>query len=137
MECGLHFDNGVTSSFYNSFVTGHQQWAHVSGTEGCVFIPDFVLPFAGKEAKFSVFNPEFSVDDCDFAMAENREDVVIEEPGNSDVNSQETHLYRNFGNIVLSGVVVKHWADIALLTQRVMDGCIESANDGGRAVELS
>ena len=56
IECGLQFADGVTSSFYNSFLTGHQQWAHVSGTEGSVHIPDFVLPFEGKEAKFSIFN---------------------------------------------------------------------------------
>ena len=137
IECGLQFDDGVSSSFYNSFLTGHQQWAHVSGTEGSVFIPDFVLPFEGNQAKHSIYQPEFTVNDCDFAMAENREDIVIEEPGNSAENSQETNLFRNFAELVLSGETDDHWGEIALMTQRVMDACKESAENGGVAIELA
>jgi hypothetical protein len=74
IECELQFENGVSSTFYNSFATGHQQWAHVSGTEGVVYIPDFVLPFAGDHARFSITKPEFVVNDCDFEMQENREE---------------------------------------------------------------
>ena len=136
IECGLQFDDGVTSSFYNSFLTGHQQWAHVSGTEGSVYVPDFVLPFEGQETKYSIFKSEFRVNDCDFAMAENREDFTIEESGNSAVNSQETNLFRNFAAIALSGEAEAHWADVALMTQRVMDACKESAENGGIAITL-
>ncbi len=137
MECGLHFENGVTSTFYNSFITGHQQWAHVSGTDGSVFVPDFVLPYAGNKARFSIYNSEFLIDNCDFSMAENREDIVIEEPGNSDRDSQETRLFRKFGRLVNSGELDGHWPDVSLLTQRVLDACLESSKEGGRGIDLS
>ena len=136
IECGLQFADGVTSSFYNSFLTGHQQWAHVSGTEGSVHIPDFVLPFEGKEAKFSIFNSQFTATDCDFTMAENRTEVVVEESGNSAPNSQETNLFRNFASLALSGKADEHWGEVALMTQRVMDACKASAENDGAAIDL-
>eukprot|EP01047_Picozoa_sp_COSAG01_P016371 COSAG01_NODE_837_length_13203_cov_13.695055_3_plen_371_part_00 len=136
IECGMQFEDGVTSSFYNSFLTGHQQWAHVSGTEGSVYVPDFVLPFEGTEAKHSIYRPEFTVNDCDFAMAENREDVIVEEAGNSSANSQETNLFRNFAEIAMSGQTDEHWVEAALMTQRVMDACKKSAENGGVAIDL-
>src|SRR5262249_35915248 len=40
----LFFPGGVSGSFYCSFRTQNQQWAHVSGTGGSVHVPDFVLP---------------------------------------------------------------------------------------------
>ena len=135
-EGELHFDDGVTSTFYNSFVTGHQQWAHVSGTEGHVHIPDFVLPYMGGNAQFALARPEFSVSDCDFEMAENREEFSIAEPGNSAINSQETELFRNFSELVLNGQLDDHWPTIALQTQRVMDACVESAMNDSRPVDM-
>jgi predicted dehydrogenase len=136
-EGELHFDNGVSSTFYNSFVTGHQQWAHISGTEGHVHIADFVLPYTGGKAKFALARPEFAVTDCDFEMIENREELSLEEPGNSAIHSQETELFRNFSKLVLSGQLDDHWPTIALQTQRVMDACIESAHNQSRPVELA
>ena len=42
---------GVSASFYCSFNTELQQWAHVSGTKGSISVRDFVLPHcaAGKQ----------------------------------------------------------------------------------------
>ncbi len=136
IECELQFENGVSSTFYNSFATGHQQWAHVSGTEGVVYIPDFVLPFAGDHARFSITKPEFVVNDCDFEMQENREEVSIVEPGNSAANSQESNLFRRFGDIVSSGKLDSHWPDAAMKTQQVLDACMQSANASGKVISL-
>ena len=133
----LHFENGITSTFYNSFVTGHQQWAHVSGTEGHIYVPDFVLPYAGGEARFDKAKPEFTINDCDFEMAQNHESFVIQEPGNSAPNSQETNLFRNFADIVNSGNLDDHWPTIALQTQKLMDACYESATNNSAIVEIS
>ncbi|MDG1874156.1 MAG: Gfo/Idh/MocA family oxidoreductase [Mariniblastus sp.] len=137
IEAELQFENGITSTFYNSFVTGHQQWAHVSGTEGHVYIPDFVLPYAGGEAKFEKSKPEFSVNACDFEMTQNQEQFVIHEPGNSAVNSQETNLFRNFASIILSGRTDDHWPSIALKTQQLMDACYQSATNESQVIEIS
>jgi len=136
IEGDLQFANGVSSSFYNSFVTGHQQWAHISGTEGAIFVSDFVLPYQGDTLKFSAWNPEFVEKDCDFAMVENRKDFETVESGNSTENSQEANLFRKFGEIATSGKVESHWPDIALLTQRVMDACMLSSNQDGKVIEF-
>lgn len=136
-EGELHFDNGVTSTFYNSFVTGHQQWAHISGTEGHVHIPDFVLPYAGDTARFTLARPDFVVTDCDFEMIENRIDIEVAEPGNSATDSQETELFRKFADIVLTGKLEDHWPNISLQTQQVMDACVESSKTDSRVIDLS
>ena len=136
-EGELHFDNGVTSTFYNSFITGHQQWAHISGTEGHVHIADFVLPYTGGIANFALARPEFTVNGCDFEMVENREQFSIEEPGNSATNAQETELFRNFGSLVLSGQLEDHWPNVALKTQQVMDACVKSSKDQSRLIDMS
>lgn len=132
----LHFDGGVTSTFYNSFVTGHQQWAHIAGTEGHVHVADFVLPYTGGKANFALARPEFQEVDCDFEMIENRENFSLDEPGNSAVNAPETELVRTFANIISSGELDDHWPTIALKTQRVMDACFQSAKDGSCPVEI-
>src|ERR1043166_9599266 len=41
------YPDGVSASFYCSFRTENQQWAHVSGTRGHLKVDDFVLPFFG------------------------------------------------------------------------------------------
>ena len=69
-------------------------------------------------------------------MIENREDVIVEESGNSAANSQESSLFRNFATLALSGETDDHWGEIALMTQRVMDACKESAENGGTAIDL-
>jgi predicted dehydrogenase len=135
-EGELHFDNGVTSTFYNSFVTGHQQWAHISGTEGHVHLADFVLPYTGGKANFALARPEFIGTGCDFEMVENREPFSLDEPGNSATNAQETELFRNFASLVLSGQLDDHWPTIALQTQQVMDACVRSAKDQSRLIDM-
>ncbi len=124
----LHFEGGVTSSFYNSFETGFEQWAQISGTKGNISIHDFVNPFAGPSIKFQLRQPNKSVEPGNFAVVENGQTVVVEEPGSSGPLSQETNLFRNFGSLVLSGEVDDHWPTIALQTQQVVDACFSSAS---------
>lgn len=136
IECRLNFSNDVTATFYNSFVTGHQQWLHVSGTEGHVFAQDFVLPYQGETAEFLLARPEFNVEGCDFAMIQNRQDFELQEAGNSAVNAQETNLYRNFAKGVMEGNVDPFWPDASMKTQEVLDACLTSALTG-QVVELA
>ena len=131
----LFFANGVSAVFYNSFVTAHQQWANISGSLGQLHLPDFVLPYASNELKFSVTNSEFQVNGCNFSMAENRKTMMTDEAGDSTPNSQETNLFRKFSQIVLSGQLESHWPEISLKTQRVMDGVMSSAEKDGQPVQ--
>ncbi|MBY0460155.1 MAG: Gfo/Idh/MocA family oxidoreductase, partial [Gemmataceae bacterium] len=57
----LFWDSGVSASFYCSFNTELQQWAHVSGTKGSVAVRDFVLPYFGCESEFVADRPVFNV----------------------------------------------------------------------------
>ncbi len=132
----LFFKNGVSAVFYNSFATQHQQWANISGTNGHLSVPDFVLPFAHEQATFFVTNSEFTVDGCDFAMIENRTDYTLPEAGHGTVNSQEANLFRNFSKLANSGTPDPHWPQISLKTQQVMDAVMKSASHDGAAVTI-
>ena len=137
LEYQLEFANGVSASLYNSFRTGHQQFAHVSGTKGHFYIPDFVLPYKGTEASFQENYPDFTVEGCDFEMVQNGELTSVDEPGNSAVDSQETNLYRNFASIVLSGKTDPFWPKIALQTQQIMDAVVTSARNASQPVSIT
>lgn len=139
----LFFDNGVSASFYNSFVTEHQQWANVSGTKGLLHVSDFVLPYENKQnvdsnsrLSFAVSNSNFAVNGCRFEMLNNTRNLSVVESSDGAVDSQETKLFRKFNELVLSGTVDSHWPAIALKTQIVMDACLQSGRSGGKLVAL-
>jgi len=92
----LFYENGVTASYYCSFVTGNQQWAHVCGTEGSLRLDDFVVPFYGAEVKYTVSNTESNQHVCDFNMEQHDRTVAVKEYGGSHPTAQETNLFRNF-----------------------------------------
>jgi len=123
----LLFENGVSASFYNSFLTEHQQWANVSGTKGHVVVPDFVLPYFSNEIGFTLSKPAFEVDGCNFTMERHDQSFGVAEYSNNHANAQETHLFRNFAELVLNGKVDEFWPEAALKTQKVLDACLTSA----------
>jgi predicted dehydrogenase len=131
----LFFGEGVSASFYTSFVTEHQQWANISGTGGQMYLHDFVLPYSGNQLRYFVTQSDFAVEGCDFSMAEHRVDYVNQEAANSGSDSQETNLFRRFSQIVKSGRLESHWPEIAMKTQRILDAVMESAENGSRPVK--
>jgi predicted dehydrogenase len=132
----LFFKSGVTASFYCSFVTENQQWAHISGTKGHVTVRDFVLPYFGSEAGFEITNSHFEVNGLNFNMESRTRRIAVNEYSNNAPNSQETNLFRNFASLVLSKKTDSHWPEIALKTQQIMDACLKSARDEGKLVSL-
>ncbi|MEL7496282.1 MAG: Gfo/Idh/MocA family oxidoreductase [Planctomycetota bacterium] len=130
LECRLKFNDDVTATFYNSFLTGHQQWAHISGTEGHIKIKDFVLPYSGKSTSFYLARPDFAVDGCDFTMVENRTDFMLDESGNSATDAQETKLFRTFANCVVEGKIDPFWPEASMKTQQILDACMKAATTG-------
>lgn len=131
----LGFANGISASFYNSFLTAHQQWVHLSGDKGSVQLNDFVLPYFGSQLEFEVANPRFVANGCTFVMERNSRVVPVHEYSNSEPTAQEVNLFRNFSQLVVSGKPDSHWPEISLKTQQVMDACLKSAREG-RTVEL-
>jgi predicted dehydrogenase len=131
----LQFD-GVSTGFYVSFRTEHQEWAHVSGSQGYLHVKDFVLPFYGSELGFEVSNNVSTVSGCDLNIEEHTRRIAVPEYSNSFHNAQETNMFRTFSRLVLEGRTDPHWGEIALKTQRVLDACLKSARNGGEPVTL-
>jgi predicted dehydrogenase len=137
MSAELLFADGVSASFYCSFVSENAEWAHVSGTKGSVCVSDFVLPFEGKATGFAVSRPEFILEGCLFAMREGRSDERVDEPSNNAPGSQEAGMFRTFSALVLERRLDPHWPRITLLTQGVLDACLASARNGSAPVKLA
>jgi len=131
----LFYPEGVSASFYCSFVTENQQWAHISGTEGFATVPDFVLPYFGSEVAFTVNKPKFRAAGCRFNMEDHTRRIAVAEYSNNAESAQETNLFRDFSRLALSGQPDHSWADIALKTQQVLDACLASARQDGKPVE--
>ena len=94
--------NGVSASFYCSFLTEHQQLAHLSGSKGNLRIDDFVLPYFGNRIGFQSSNAEFDCDICDFRMERKEVTHYVDEYASSHISSQETNLFRTFSSLVLT-----------------------------------
>lgn len=132
----LFFKNGVSAGFYCSFLTQHQQWAHIHGTEGYIRVPDFVLPFYGRELFYEIHNAAFEVSGCEFRMQPGVRRVSVTEPSNSDPEAQESRLFRHFSAQVQSGKLNAEWPAMAFKTQQVMEACLQSARAGSQPVQI-
>ena len=132
----LFFANGVSASFYCSFVTEHQQWVSISGNKGQMRLHDFVLPFFNGEVAFDVSQPVFHFNGCQFNMEHHKKRYAVHEYSNNMANSQETNLFRKFSDVVLTSKLDQHWPNIALQTQSVMDACLASARSDGKMMEI-
>jgi len=127
----LLFGNDVSASFYCSFQTENQQWANLSGSKGFIHVRDFVLPFYGSEADFTVSRAGFCQVGCDFDALDHTNRIAISEFSNGRQNSQETNMIRQFSKLALSGKPDQTWGEITLKTQTVMDACLTSAQQDG------
>ena len=107
------------------------------GTEGYLTVPDFVLPFFGSEAGFEVSRPVFRARGCDHNMEGHTRRFVVHEYSNGTPDAQEANMIRTFARIVTSGRLEPQWGEIALKTQQVIDACLRSAREDGRAVALA
>ena len=134
---GQLFFEEVSASFYCSFLTEHQQLAHISGSKGNLRIDDFVLPYFGNRLGFNSSNAVFDCDICDFRMERHEQIHQVDEYASSHPSSQETNLFRNFSGLVLGGTPDPHWPKITLLTQKLMMACMESAENGSQEIEIS
>lgn len=133
----LFFADGVSANFYCSFTAQIQQWAHLGGTLGALWVPDFVLPRNGSELVFDALSPTFRIQGCDFVMEDPLRRFAVQEPSHGAEGSQEANMFSRFSQLVLSGRTDESWGDAALKTQQVLDACLHSARSGGQVVELA
>ena len=124
----LIFEGNVSAGFYCSFLAARQQWISVSGRKGWLRLPDFVHPLDSYE-------PAFEVNQAAVRVA-----AEVKCPPGADATlpghptAQDTLMFRNFANQIFSGQLNNDWPLWALQTQKVLDACLQSAQNGGRAV---
>jgi predicted dehydrogenase len=126
------FPGGATASYFCSFQTQLQQWAHISGTRGFVTVSDFVLPVYGCESAFEQNTLRFNVSGCSYHWESHPRRYAVREYSDGKPDAQETNMIRNFSEIVLSGKLQPTWGEIALKTQVVLDACLRSARRDGQ-----
>ena len=121
----LIFAGNVSAGLYCSFLAGFNQWVSVSGQKGWLRLPDFVHPFNSYEPAFEV----------------NRKDILVAAAGAKcppgadpmtmgHATAQDTRMFRNFANQIISGKLNRDWPMWALKTQIVLDACRKSARRG-------
>ena len=132
----LFFPDGTTANIFCSFLIEIQQWAHISGDKGNVFLDDFVLPFAGDSNLFKSSAATFDVNGCDASMQSNAQDHVTEEAAAGKPTAQETNMFRNFSNDVLRKNIQSRWLDQTIATQRVISALKQSSDAGSKLIEL-
>lgn len=123
----LTFQNGVSASFYCSFETEHQQWVHISGERGSVWVEDFVLPFYGSNSGFDRSRPEFMAKDCDFHMHRRvvRHSVAEYDAGHAP--AQEINMFEAFHRALQQSQPDESWGEMTLQTQQVIDAVFRAA----------
>ncbi|MEJ0091500.1 MAG: Gfo/Idh/MocA family oxidoreductase [Limisphaerales bacterium] len=117
----LIFDGGVSFEFYCSFLTGRQQWVHVSGQKGWLRLPDFVHPLDGYEPSFEVNEKMIR---CE---TEAKCPPAVDATLQGHPTAQDTRMFRNFANQIFSGKLNDDWPMWALKTQKVLEACHEAA----------
>ncbi|MBU6408809.1 MAG: Gfo/Idh/MocA family oxidoreductase [Verrucomicrobia bacterium] len=123
----LFFKGGVSAAFYCSFLTASQQWVSISCHGGCLYVPDFVLPFAGTESSFEIRDERLVIAGCDFEMQPGVKRIIAGGHSHSHPTAQESNMFRNFARQIFTGRVNEDWPEWSLKTQRVVNGCYEVA----------
>jgi predicted dehydrogenase len=117
----LYYPGGVSVEFYSAFLAASQQWVFVSGQNGRLRVPDFVHPFNSYE-------PAFELNEKMITVAGGAPCPPGTDPATQGhATAQDACMWRNFANQIFSGKLNEEWPRWALLTQKVLDACHESA----------
>jgi predicted dehydrogenase len=120
----LNYPGGVTAEFYSTFLAAKQQWAFVSGQKGWLRLPDFVHPLNGYEPSFEV-NEKFQSVSGGAPCPPGGDPAIY-----GHATAQDTRMWRNFADQILSGKLNADWPMWAAKTQQVLDACHEAARQG-------
>lgn len=136
LSAELLWDDGFSASFYCSFETDNQQWAHFSGENGYITLRDFVLPFYGCESSFELGQARFLTHGCNFHMQEHNQRFAVHEYSDSLPGAQEVELFRTFSQLVIDNKVDPRWPSETLATQRVIDAVMKSSQQNSALIQL-
>lgn len=118
----LLYADGRSCGFYCGFSSPFQQWAQFSGRTGWLRLSDFLHPTSKAT--------------CDYTLnGEPRSDACPTETGPH--HGHDAALFRHFAAQAATGELNTDWPRWSVLTQRVLDACLASAQQGGRPIELT
>lgn len=121
----LCFEGGASAGFHCSFLAQGQQWANVSGANGSLRVPDFVLPNSDNAVAWEInYQPTLK----------SETGLYLDTPTTAE--SQESLMFRNFAAQIRSGSLNEDWFKAVMETQLAMDTCLASAHEDGQPISL-
>ena len=133
----LQFDDGVSATFYCSFLTENQQTILLSGDRGYITVDDFVLPFYDAEAKWAHHHHVLEIDNCRWNFRRHTAPQAIQEYPGGEPNAQEVNMMRKISDLALHGEIDPLYPELSIKTQRILDACLRSDAAGGQRIALS
>lgn len=121
------FDNNMTAGFYCSFTSAQQATATIGGTKGFLRVQDFVHPFAGSKLAFETTAVRGVNHGCNMTTKASLRQFSFTDDAHDPAQAQETLMFRNFANCILSGKLNHHWPEQALKTQQAVSACMDAA----------
>ncbi|TWU34981.1 Gfo/Idh/MocA family protein [Novipirellula artificiosorum] len=132
----MFFADELSAAFYCSFLSGNQQTAIVSGSNGYLSVNDFVLPFYDGQVHWGRHAHDLQVANCRWNYRQRSELHSIDEYSSGESNAQEVNMVRRMSQIAIDGEVDARYSELALKTQQIVDACRRSAIGGGEQVAL-
>lgn len=128
----LQFPDGVSATFYCSFLTENQQTVLLSGDRGYLTVDDFVLPFYDAEASWSTHQNVLEIDNCRWNFRRHSTRKAVQEYASGEANSSEVNMVRRLAQIHLSKQLDPLYPELAIKTQTILDACRRSDAEGGK-----
>jgi len=124
-----------STTFHCSFMSAHQQYAVVSGSQNSVRLEDFVICHSNDKAGWELR------DSIKWSMDENGSTIESSftrgETGKCRQESKMLEGFRNYVNASKNGSAsVNFWPAVALVTQLCVDAVMESCQNGGAKVKV-
>ncbi|QDT06080.1 1,5-anhydro-D-fructose reductase [Rubripirellula lacrimiformis] len=132
----MRFADGLSASFYCSFLSANQQTATISGQDGYLTVDDFVLPLYSGESQWATHHHELAVDNCRWNFSRHTRGASVPEFASGESNSQEVNMVRTMAQIALSGKTDPMYPELTIKTQQILDACRRSDAKGGQLVAV-
>lgn len=128
--------DGSSATFFCSFLAQCTQFAAIAATNGTIEIPDFVLPVAGRNSRYTVCRQAILSDGLDVVVDRHDTKIAVQEASHGHRTSQEACMVRHFSDLSRKGPVCTHHPEEILETQRLLDAILMSAKGKGDWVDL-
>jgi len=132
----LQFADGVSATFYCSFLTSNQQTVLLSGDDGYTTLDDFVLPFYDAEAGWQQHHHVLEIDNCRWNFRRHSQRLAVAEYHSGEPNAPEVKMVRRLAECALSGQLDPRYPELTIKTQQILDACRRSDAAEGATIAL-